>query len=329
MKKLATVFIAGGFIIYAGMSICIPAYAQEKKVNPYTALVTADSVNVRSGPGKNFEILRKVNKGESVLVTASLLDWYKIKLPPQSKAYVHAGFVAAAQNAFCGHITANKVNVRAGKGTNFNILGQLNRRDKIEIIQREQDWCHIFPFQGCSAWIHKDYVQKHGPAKIYLKREKRHRESLELFTKAEYFKKTQLTKNASDNQLAAVIQKYQTITRDYPQTRAAHKSHEVIGILKNTRMKHEPLKKQTEKSSAAPEKGPHVAEGKLVDSGRVLSRKGTHKLLQRKKVAYFLKSSKINLNDYIYHRVRVWGTIIPGEKSKIPTIEVNRILKLN
>jgi len=37
----------------------------------------------------------------------------------------------------------------------------------------------------------------------------------------------------------------------------------------------------------------------------------------------------ININDYTYHQVQVWGKIKTSKKSKIPVIEVDFIKKLN
>lgn len=45
-----------------------------------TATVTGNSVNIRTGPGTNFPVVKKVNKGETVTIKEQAFGWYKIVL---------------------------------------------------------------------------------------------------------------------------------------------------------------------------------------------------------------------------------------------------------
>lgn len=46
-----------------------------------TATVTGNRVNVRTGPGTNFPVVAKVNKGDVVTIKDSAFGWYKVVLP--------------------------------------------------------------------------------------------------------------------------------------------------------------------------------------------------------------------------------------------------------
>lgn len=89
MKHLGIPFMISALLITN--SICIPAYARENSetittVETTTAEtrtvpgyygVTADVLNVRSGPGTGYSIIGKLYQGEAVLVTSISNGWAK------------------------------------------------------------------------------------------------------------------------------------------------------------------------------------------------------------------------------------------------------------
>lgn len=336
MKKITFLLLAVFFLsAWVGLGV---NYSQAEEINfsSYTAEVTADSVNVRSGPGENFEILRKMNSGEPVLIVDKKLDWFKIELPRNAKAFIHSEFVTTKSLIF-GLINAENVNVRAGRGTNFNIIGQLNKDDQVEILERSQDWYHVFPYKNCFAWINEKYVKKQGPAKIYTDTENRYREGWKLLYEAENFEMANKQAAVKDNDISAILQKYNVIVRDYPQSMASIRAQRHIADLKRIKFvlkKKEtpaPIKQNAEKKPVTlsmPTDKP-IAQGRIMESGRFFKRPGTHKLVQGNKTEFFLKSDILDINEYIYHESQVWGKIISSEKSKIPLIDVTFIKKLN
>ena len=48
-------------------------------VGTSTGLVTASSLNVRNGPGTNFDVLTRVNKNEYIRIFAKINDWYVVQ----------------------------------------------------------------------------------------------------------------------------------------------------------------------------------------------------------------------------------------------------------
>ena len=57
-------------------------------------VVTADSLNVRTGPGTDYDVLGTLSQGEEVVVLALEGDWYRIRYQ-SSEAYVHADYLMA------------------------------------------------------------------------------------------------------------------------------------------------------------------------------------------------------------------------------------------
>ncbi len=322
------------YVNYTGR-VC---FAQEKDTTPYTAVITGDSVNLRSGPGLNFERLRKMNKGNLVLVTdANNPQWLKVKLPRNSNAFVHKDFLSI-ENSVYGVITGERVNVRAGEGTNFNVIGQLNPKDRVEIIRGAKEWVQIYPYKNCFAWVHKDFIKRSGPAKIYIENEAKKREGFKFLLEAEKFEKQNIAAALKNKNLSPIIQKYKVIIRDFAQSPANERARLHIERLRKIKMqlkKQEAQKKVVQKKEeekkglVSQRKSKPIAQGKITEAGKFFNRPGTHRLVKDGKTHYFLKSNTVNINDYIYHQVQVWGKIKSSKKSKIPVIEVDYIKKLN
>lgn len=88
----------------------VETFAEAKKqAQSWTATVTARLLNVRGGPGKNYDILYSLKRGEKVEVYEQNGRW--IRLLRQEEAWVHRAFIrlpkdfmtpffTPAQNAF-------------------------------------------------------------------------------------------------------------------------------------------------------------------------------------------------------------------------------------
>lgn len=58
-----------------------------------TATITGDSVNIRTGPGTNFPIVTKINKGTVVTIKEQAFGWYKVVLSDGSTGWVASWLV--------------------------------------------------------------------------------------------------------------------------------------------------------------------------------------------------------------------------------------------
>jgi len=129
----------------------------EQETFPFLAEVTGDQVNVRSGQSANFESLCQLNKDAEVIVVGKEFSWYKIQLPSSAKSFVSKEYVQyLGQNA--GGITADRVNIRAGAGTHFTVLGQVTKGEQIFIKDILDKWYRIEPVTESYGWLSEDFV---------------------------------------------------------------------------------------------------------------------------------------------------------------------------
>ncbi len=73
----------------------VPVYVNAAFVNK--GIITANQLNVRSGPGEQFSVLARLARGTKVVSISEKLGWLQIKAPPETVAYVATGFLSPIQ----------------------------------------------------------------------------------------------------------------------------------------------------------------------------------------------------------------------------------------
>lgn len=133
------------------------------------AVVTASALNVRSGPSTKNHKIGVVVKGTKLTVLEKVGEWYKIEYNGIT-GYVHGGYIklesSSAQppssnsgNIMArGTVTASSLNVRAGAGTNFKVIGKLARNAKVDILEKVGAWYKI-KYGSSVGYVHGDYVK--------------------------------------------------------------------------------------------------------------------------------------------------------------------------
>ncbi len=259
MKKFFSIAL---FLIFI-CSILTQASAADKTF-PYLGKVSAQDVNLRSGPHINFEILGKLKKDRTVVVVGKKDDWLKIKLPKSFSLFISSKFVQVEPNATSGIVTSNRVNVRAKPDPNSTVIVQLNKGDIIHIRTESNNWLKIMPPIDSLAWVNESFIQY-----------------VEPFV---------------EQNIKPSIKKAQVKQIDIPKQ-----------VLKN--------------EGSIP-----LAEGVVMDSGRLFSKKPLHKLVDDKgRTTYYLEADKKLLDSFSNAHVAVWGDISNDKSFDAPVIKVQKI----
>jgi len=127
------------------------------------AVVSANHVNVRSKAGLVGEVLTHVTNGtpvtvvEEIHLTKSGPDepsaWAKVLLPPETKVWVKSSLLE-------NNSAAKKVNLRAGPGENYGVVGTLNKGDAVQTVDTKGDWTQIQAPANAYAFIAAQYLKQ-------------------------------------------------------------------------------------------------------------------------------------------------------------------------
>jgi SH3-like domain-containing protein len=128
------------------------------------ATVKSDRVNVRGQPSVYSETITQLRAGEKVKVldtirlkqtkSGDLAEWLKISLPTNTTVWVYAAYVDDATRT----VAARRLNVRAGPGENFSVLGQMKQGDAVREIRVMDDWMEIEPPTGVYGFVAASYL---------------------------------------------------------------------------------------------------------------------------------------------------------------------------
>ena len=167
-------FKTGSFFVLFFSFISLPLLAGESQERfPFLAEVSSQALNIRAGQNMNFEKLCRLSRGSEVVVVGKSYDWYKISLPAAAKSYVSQDYIqlmndnrdpstgpalSAAEVFRTGVVTANRVNIRGGAGSNFTALGQLKKGDRIKVLEKSDGWYRIQPVEGTYGWVSKQFL---------------------------------------------------------------------------------------------------------------------------------------------------------------------------
>jgi uncharacterized protein YgiM (DUF1202 family) len=129
------------------------------------AVVAANHVNVRGQAKLNSEIVTRLTNGQPVTVIEEITHknsgpdepsaWAKIVLPPNAHLWLNGTFLDANKA-----VKPKKLNLRAGPGENYSVLGQLQRGDTVNQLNAKGDWLEIDPPTNAYAFVAAQYLKQ-------------------------------------------------------------------------------------------------------------------------------------------------------------------------
>ncbi|MEO5803745.1 MAG: SH3 domain-containing protein [Verrucomicrobiota bacterium] len=133
------------------------------------AIVKRDAANVRGKPAFIGEVITKLKKGESVTLLEEITlaktkkdepaRWFKIAMPTNTPVWVNASFVDPTAKT----VAPKKLQVRAGPGENFSVVGTLKKGDVVKEIRTVNDWIEIETPADTYAFVAADLIERTSP----------------------------------------------------------------------------------------------------------------------------------------------------------------------
>jgi uncharacterized protein YgiM (DUF1202 family) len=130
------------------------------------AIVTADRVNVRGKASLNSEIVTQLREGEVITLLEEIpvskpqggepSAWARIQLPANTPVWVFAPYIEPTE----GLVNVSRLNLRAGPGENYSVLGRIERGTAVKEIRVEKNWMEIEAPQGSYAFIATNFLKR-------------------------------------------------------------------------------------------------------------------------------------------------------------------------
>ena len=141
---------------------------------PVPAAITADSANVRNGPGTNYDKVAELSAGTPLQVLAQYEGWYQARSNDGRMVWVAAELLSldaivadflpeattipAPPPAKVGIVAEEQLNLRDGPGTNYVGMTKLDTGAQLDLLARYNDWYQIQTAEGRVGWVLGQYL---------------------------------------------------------------------------------------------------------------------------------------------------------------------------
>jgi len=179
-------YVSSNFVSRSGNTV-IPAVTAAPVVAPVVTaapvsgssgdgIISADGVNLRSGPSSGYEILGAFDRGTSVTVLSEANGWSRVvvnghegymfsRYITRNAAIVPTPTAAPVVNPTVptviaggeATINADGVNLRSGPGSNYSILGSFDRGTPVTVGAAMNGWTQVV-INGVSGYVYSSYV---------------------------------------------------------------------------------------------------------------------------------------------------------------------------
>ena len=147
------------------MALALSATASFANSNEGT--VTADALNVRSGPSTSYGITTKLYKGDKVEILETSNGWHKIKASNGKIGWVSGDYIKVSSGSTSqpststtkATVTATSLNVRSGAGTSYSVITKLPKGTVVDVLESASNgWKKIKTSNGTIGWVSGSYL---------------------------------------------------------------------------------------------------------------------------------------------------------------------------
>ncbi len=152
-KALHIIIYTLVFSLFLALAWVLPASAA-------TGVIKGSVVNVRQGPDTTYEIAGTLYQNAEVNILDSRDGWKKVQLGNLT-GWVAESLLEFKKEEMRLEVIAEKANLRSGPSTTHSQLGQLNKGDRLVLLDVEGEWYKVQASDGRTAYIAAFLV---GPA---------------------------------------------------------------------------------------------------------------------------------------------------------------------
>ena len=147
------------------MALALSATASFANSNEGT--VTADALNVRSGPSTSYSVTTKLYKGDKVEILETSNGWHKIKASNGKIGWVSGDYIKVSSGSTSqpststtkATVTATSLNVRSGAGTSYSVITKLPKGTVVDVLESASNgWKKIKTSNGTIGWVSGSYL---------------------------------------------------------------------------------------------------------------------------------------------------------------------------
>lgn len=129
-------------------------------------MVTASTLNVRSGIGQQNKILFTLSKNEKVTIKSSSDGWYKIVSSKNKEGWASSQYIKTIEESVKNIklVDVDRLNMRSGPSTSYRVLKVLSKGSSVEVISTTNNWSKI-KHSGITGYVLDEYLKSNTTTK--------------------------------------------------------------------------------------------------------------------------------------------------------------------
>ena len=131
-------------------------------------IITASSLNARSGASTSYSIKFVLHKGDKVNIITFSNGWYKITTDNNKTGWVSSKYVEVQNTTTIKYVSASSLNMRKGPSTSYSVITTLTKGEEVEVISEENGWAKI-NHNSKIGYVSSKYLSDEKPVKITIK----------------------------------------------------------------------------------------------------------------------------------------------------------------
>jgi uncharacterized protein YgiM (DUF1202 family) len=189
----------------------LPITSQKSSFEPFTGVVIAAKVRMRTQPILDSHVVRETAQGEMFAVMNETNEYYSVAPPKGTKGYVFRTFVLNDT------VEGERVNVRLYPDIDAPVVAQLNTGDHISstVSETNPKWLVIDLPSTARFFIAKEYIEKKGGIDLIATIEKRKSEAAHHLSAIALFAQSEIQKPFEQIDLDKIQLKFNQMSKDY------------------------------------------------------------------------------------------------------------------
>lgn len=150
----------------------IPMTVNAAHASGQIGIVTASSLNIRSGPGTNCAVLFTAKKNDKVDINETSNGWYKIKMTSGKEGWASSTHILKSNSNDNSNesnpsgskkrVLINGLNMRSGAGTSYRVMTTLNKGTVVDVLSESNGWTKV-KYDGRLGYISREYLEAIKP----------------------------------------------------------------------------------------------------------------------------------------------------------------------
>lgn len=122
-------------------------------------------LNLRTGPGTRFDIIREMYNGDRVRVVEHSGSWVRVVHESGARGWASAKFLVRrgvtrpGGTRYVYSPNDGYLNLRSGPGTRYRVVREMYNGEYVEILERSGNWVRVRHESGATGWASARFLR--------------------------------------------------------------------------------------------------------------------------------------------------------------------------